>query len=103
VTPTDDEIARMEAARRWADVVRLLELRASAREVGSEARLDALLRMMRIYVDRFANHGLAVAAAERVLELDANHHEAIEYLRGAYKARRQFDKLAALEARAPKR
>lgn len=99
----DDEIARLERNKRWHDVVRELDRRAQDTTLVPAVRCQALLRAMRIYVERFANLYEAIAVAERVLALDPEETEAIGFLRSAYRARREHAKLADLEARLRRR
>ncbi len=91
----DAELARLEALARWSDVARGLEQRSAL--VDAAERVATLTRLMRLYVDRFSNHALGIQAAERVLEIEPNE-EAIAYLRRAYQLRRDWEKLARLEA-----
>ena len=92
----DAEIARLETAKRWNDVVRALQERAS--RVEGAARIETLLKQMVVLRDRFANHALAIEAARGILALDPRHQEALAYLRDVYRKRRMHAELADLEA-----
>ena len=100
---SDEQLAELEAHKRWPDLVEALDERASATIVDPAARCAALSRMMKIYVDRFANIALAITTAERLLELSPHDSDAITLLRETYKKRREHAKLAALEERIAKR
>lgn len=95
----DEEIARLERGKRWAEAVRALEQRGARTDVDRPERIAAWFRAMQILSDRFAHHTRAIEAAEQVLALDPDHAQAISYLRDAYQKRREHGKLAALDVR----
>ena len=96
----DPMFSALVADGRWAQLVKALEERAQT--LGDpQRRADLFEHAMMIYRDRFANAALAIKAAEGALAADPDREAAVAYLRDAYQKRRQFDKVAALDARYP--
>lgn len=97
-TALDQEIGRLENLGRWNEA-----LTALWKRVGMVEDLDDKSRTIEHIVSvhrvKLRNEAGAVAAAEKLVELNPRHSGAVGYLREVYTARRDAAKLQALEAR----
>lgn len=89
------QLAQQEAANRPHEFVKTLV--ALGDEVQSaEEKVALYQRAADLYVTKFMNQAEAVKVFERIIEVDAGHPQAIEYLIQMYEKRRDWEKLIAL-------
>ncbi|MCA9627067.1 MAG: tetratricopeptide repeat protein [Myxococcales bacterium] len=91
-----DQLAKQEEAKRYHEYVKTLI------ELGDEVqdpveRVELYTQAADLYVNKFVNQAEAVKTYEKVLEVDPQNDGAIEYLRGMYEKRRDWEKLIALQ------
>jgi tetratricopeptide (TPR) repeat protein len=89
---------KQEGAKRFNEYVKtLLQLAAIVAE--PEEKVALFMKAAELYVTKFANQAEAVKAYEQVLALEPDNKAAVEYLRGMYEKRRDWEKLLGLERR----
>ncbi len=93
---------KQEQAKRFNDYVKtILQL---AGMVDDDAEKVALyMRAADLYVTKFANQAEAVKSYEHVVAIEPDNATAVDYLRGAYEKRRDWEKLLGLERREAER
>jgi tetratricopeptide (TPR) repeat protein len=98
VTVLDRLALLYEKMSRWTDLISTLRERAAATS-GLDERAAIYLRIGELFVERFGNQSEALAAFEKVLELQPDNRQVIELLSEIYERRRDRAKLAALRKR----
>lgn len=84
-----------EALSRWSELVQTLA-RWSKVERNNGKRVDLLLRVAKIWLERFTNHNQATEPLEELLAIEPGHVEARTLLRQTYAKRRSFEPLFEL-------
>jgi golgin subfamily B member 1 len=97
LTPGDREAltelaAKYEGAGRYNDLINVLSERADALTDRAE-KVDAHLRVARLWIERFANHTQATGPLEKVLQLDPENREALSQLKDIYEKKRAWKQL----------
>jgi tetratricopeptide (TPR) repeat protein len=95
VAELDENAARFEAQKRWQDLIKTLLAKADLLVEPGE-RIALYERVAGLYIERFANQAEAIKAYEHVVEIDPSHSRAVEFLKGGYERRREWDKLLPL-------
>ncbi|MCC6214783.1 MAG: tetratricopeptide repeat protein [Polyangiaceae bacterium] len=90
-----DKLAQQEAQKRANEAVKTLVQLAEAVPDDVE-RVELFLRAADLFANKFSNAAEAVKAYERVVAFQPDEATAIEYLRGAYEKRRDWEKLIGL-------
>ncbi|HWU88034.1 MAG TPA: hypothetical protein VN253_12195, partial [Kofleriaceae bacterium] len=85
-----------EAKKRWPDLVKVLTEKAKYTD-GTEGKVEILLQVANLYLERFSNQAEAIKAFEGVLELDAYNQQAVDHLLAVYEKRRDWEKLIKLK------
>ena len=88
--------ALYEAKKRWPDLVKVLTEKAEHSATQDE-KVAIFLQVANLYLERFSNQAEAIKAFEKVLELDANNHQAVDHLLAVYEKRRDWEKLIKLK------
>lgn len=91
----DEQVAKFEAQKRWADVVKTLAQKADLMADDAE-RVAVLERIAKIHIERTNNVAEAIKAYEAVLELQPDHAQAVEFLKARYEQRRDWEKLLGI-------
>jgi tetratricopeptide (TPR) repeat protein len=81
-----------EATGRWNDLIKVLEQQAEATDDVDE-RVDLLIKVANLWIDRFANYNQATKPLERVVEIAPEHREALTQLQEIYRKKRAWKKL----------
>lgn len=89
---------KQEQAKRFNEYVKTLIELAEAVESPVE-KIDYYTKAADLYTTKFSNAAEAVKCYEAVLALDAEHTQAIEFLRQSYEKRRDWEKLIGLMKR----
>ncbi|MEE2757898.1 MAG: tetratricopeptide repeat protein [Myxococcota bacterium] len=92
---------KYEKMRKWPDLVELLRTRAD--ELEGPERLDMLMRIGRVYLEKMRNQMDAITAFEDVLVEDPDSVDALEALNELYEKRRDWDNLIATRIRLAER
>ena len=93
---------KQEANKRYNEYVKtLLQLAAIVPE--PHEKVELYTKAAELYTGKFANQAEAVKAYEAVLGIDPENRGAIDYLRGMYEKRRDWEKLLGLERREAER
>lgn len=97
LTPGDREAltelaAKYESAGRYNDLINVLGERADALTDRAE-KVDAYVRVARLWIERFANYSQATAPLEKVLQLDPDNREALSQLKDIYEKKRAWKQL----------
>lgn len=93
---------KQEANKRYNEYVKtLLQLAAIVPE--AHEKVELYTKAAELYTGKFANQAEAVKAYEQVLSIDPENQGAIDYLRGMYEKRRDWEKLLGLERREAER
>ena len=95
VAELDEAAAKFEGQKRWQDLIKTLLAKADILADAGE-RVALYERVAGLYIERFANQAEAIKAYEHVIEIDPSHAKAIEFLKGGYERRREWDKLLPL-------
>lgn len=93
---------KQEANKRYNEYVKTLLQLASMVPEASE-KVELYTKAAELYTGKFANQAEAVKAYEAVIAIDPENAPAIEYLRGMYEKRRDWEKLLGLERREAER
>ncbi|MCP4196909.1 MAG: hypothetical protein GY762_07130, partial [Proteobacteria bacterium] len=80
---------------RWNDLIALLTQRASTTQNADE-KVDFLLQVANLWIERFNNFNRAVGPLEEVLDIDPKNEGAIDILRSVYQKRRAWLPLLGL-------
>ncbi len=91
----DDQIAKFEGLKRWADVVKLLAQKAELLDDTGD-RIAAWERIAQIHAERTNNTAEAIKAFEAVLALSPDHPGALDFLKSRYEQRRDWEKLLGI-------
>jgi tetratricopeptide (TPR) repeat protein len=91
----DEQAAKFEAQKRWADVVKTLAQKAELLVEDAE-RVAVFERIAQVHSEKTNNAAEAIKAFEAVLELDPSHAQAREFLKSRYEQRRDWEKLLNL-------
>ncbi|MFO0738105.1 MAG: tetratricopeptide repeat protein [Labilithrix sp.] len=93
---------KQEANKRYNEYVKtLLQLAGMVPE--PEEKVALYTKAAELYTGKFANQAEAVKAYESVIAIDPENRSAIEYLRGMYEKRRDWEKLLGLERKEAER
>ncbi|MBX3229294.1 MAG: tetratricopeptide repeat protein [Labilithrix sp.] len=93
---------KQEANKRYNEYVKtLLQLAQLVPEPDEKVALYT--KAAELYTGKFANQAEAVKAYEAVIAIDPENRSAIDYLRGMYEKRRDWEKLLGLERREAER
>lgn len=97
LTPSDNDAltelaTKYETAGRYNDLINVLSERAEALTEPAE-KLDAYLRVARLWIERFANHSQATGPLEKVLQIDPDNGEALGQLKDIYEKKRAWKQL----------
>jgi len=87
-----------EKLGRWNDLVKILETMVSQAE-DKEEKITLLMRLVRLWIDRFSNLNKAVEPLEQILEIDPANPEAGGILKNIYEKRRAWKPLLDLYGR----
>lgn len=93
---------KQEANKRYNEYVKTL-LQLAAMVPDDAEKVELYTKAAELYTGKFANQAEAVKAYEAVLAIDPENGPAIEYLRGMYEKRRDWEKLLGLERREAER
>jgi len=93
---------KQEANKRYNEYVKTL-LQLAAMVPDDAEKVELYTKAAELYTGKFANQAEAVKAYEAVLAIDPENSPAIEYLRGMYEKRRDWEKLLGLERREAER
>jgi golgin subfamily B member 1 len=93
---------KQEANKRYNEYVKTL-LQLAGMVPDAEEQVSLYTKAAELYTGKFANQAEAVKAYEAVLAIDPENAGAIEYLRGMYEKRRDWEKLLGLERREAER
>ena len=109
VTGTPAKIAELraladkqEANKRYNEYVKTL-LQLAAMVPDADEKVSLYTKAAELYTGKFANQAEAVKAYEAVIAIDPENRGAIDYLRGMYEKRRDWEKLLGLERREAER
>jgi len=89
---------KQEANKRYNEYVKTL-LQLAQIVPDADEKVSLYTKAAELYTGKFANQAEAVKAYEAVLAIDPENRGAIEYLRGMYEKRRDWEKLLGLERR----
>lgn len=95
VAMIDQLIALYEKNNRTSDQITLLQQKVDLVQ-SNRAKINILSDIATLYVEKFRNQAEAMKTYEAILEIDARHGDAIEYLKAAYEKRREWEKLIEL-------
>jgi tetratricopeptide (TPR) repeat protein len=95
VRELDEAAVRFEGQKRWQDLIKTLIAKAEI-VIDPVERVALYERVAGLYIERFANQAEAIKAYEHVLEIEPGNPRAIEFLKGGYERRREWDKLLPL-------
>jgi tetratricopeptide (TPR) repeat protein len=95
IAALDEQVAKFETAKRWADVVKTLAQKAEMLADDAE-RVAVFERIAQVHSERTNNAAEAIKAFEAVLEIDPSHAAAREFLKSRYEQRRDWEKLLNL-------
>lgn len=84
-----------EGMGRWNDLIRVLDEQANATEDPS-ARVELLMRVARLWIDRFANYNQATKPLEAIVEIEPENREALGQLKTIYTKKRAWKGLYAV-------
>jgi golgin subfamily B member 1 len=97
-----EKLQQQEESKRFHDYVKTL-IQLGDEVDDPEEKADLYLRAADLYVNKFANQAEAVKTYEKVLDVDAANPAAVQYLRGMYEKRRDWEKLISLNVGEAKR
>lgn len=102
LAPEDDDAldrlaATYEQMGRWNDLVGVLTKKAD--QSTGEDKIALLMRVARLWIDRFANFNKATEPLEQVLLVDPKNREAIELLKDIYNRKRSWKQLFDVQLR----
>lgn len=89
---------KQEANKRYNEYVKTL-LQLATLVPDADEKVSLYTKAAELYTGKFANQAEAVKAYEAVLAIDPENRTAIDYLRGMYEKRRDWEKLLGLERR----
>ncbi|MDW8362655.1 MAG: tetratricopeptide repeat protein [Myxococcales bacterium] len=92
VEALDALAATYERMQRWNDLVGVLQRRAEL-STDRDERVALLMRVARLWIDRFANYSQATRPLEEIVTLDPTHRGALAELREIYGKRRAWTQL----------
>lgn len=84
--------ATYESMGRWNDLINVLGRMADATEDKSE-QTTLLMRVARLWIDRFANYNQATKPLEQVVDLEPDNREALGELKTIYTKKRSWKQL----------
>ena len=93
---------KQEANKRYNEYVKTL-LQLATMVPDAEEKVALYTKAAELYTGKFANQAEAVKAYEAVIAIDPENRGAIDYLRGMYEKRRDWEKLLGLERREAER
>ncbi len=93
---------KQEANKRYNEYVKTL-LQLASMVPDAEEQVSLYTKAAELYTGKFANQAEAVKAYEAVIAIDPENRGAIDYLRGMYEKRRDWEKLLGLERREAER
>ena len=93
---------KQEANKRYNEYVKTL-LQLATMVPDAEEKVSLYTKAAELYTGKFANQAEAVKAYEAVIAIDPENRGAIEYLRGMYEKRRDWEKLLGLERKEAER
>ncbi len=85
-------IDKYESMERWPDLVKMMKLKGAA-VTDPEEKVGVWLVVAKLFLNRFSNQAETIKAFEEVLAVDPYHSEALEFLKGMYEKRRDWEKL----------
>src|SRR6185503_6915890 len=80
---------KYESAGRFNELINVLSERADALTDKAE-KVDAYLRVARLWIERFSNHSQATGPLEKALQLDPDNREALSQLKDIYEKKRSW-------------
>ena len=83
---------KYESAGRWNDLINVLTEDAEA-ITEPPAKVEAYLRVARLWIERFSNFNQATGPLEHVLEYDPENREALSQLKSIYEKKRAWKQL----------
>lgn len=89
---------KQEANKRYNEYVKTL-LQLATMVPDADEKVSLYTKAAELYTGKFANQAEAVKAYEAVIAIDPENRGAVEYLRGMYEKRRDWEKLLGLERR----
>lgn len=95
VAALDEQAAKFETQKRWADVVKTLAQKADILATDEE-RVAVFEKIASIHAEKTNNAAEAIKAYEAVMEIDPSHSAAREFLKSRYEQRRDWEKLLNL-------
>lgn len=93
---------KQEANKRYNEYVKTL-LQLAGMVPDAEEKVSLYTKAAELYTGKFANQAEAVKAYEAVIAIDPENRGAIDYLRGMYEKRRDWEKLLGLERKEAER
>ncbi|MEO0324413.1 MAG: hypothetical protein AAF447_15740 [Myxococcota bacterium] len=84
--------ATYESMGRWNDLVQVLGQQAEVEE-DQDARIALLMRVARLWIDRFANYNQATKPLEAIIGLAPEHRETLTLLKTIYTKKRAWHSL----------
>ncbi|MGZ4807831.1 MAG: tetratricopeptide repeat protein, partial [Thermoanaerobaculia bacterium] len=102
IAALEEQAAKFEGQKRWADVVKVLAQKAELLSEDSE-RIETFERIAKVHTEKTNNVAEAIKAYEAVHEIDPDHAAAIEFLKSRYEQRRDWEKLLGILRREAQR
>jgi len=90
--------AEYEQVKRWPDLIGVLQKKAGVVEDPQE-RVKLLQRVAELFLEKFANQAEAIKVYEKILGIEQDHPQAIEFLKQMYEKRRDWEKLIGIAQR----
>lgn len=102
LAPEDDDavdrlITTYEQMGRWNDLVQALAKKAE--QTAGPEKVAILMRVAKLWIDRFANFNKATEPLEAVMSIDPQNREAIELLKDIYNRKRAWKSLFDVQLR----
>ena len=92
VVALDNLAQRYEDARRWTELVGVLQKKIVA-TTEEDTLLDLFHQVADLYLSKMSNESQAIPFLERILEIDPSNLEVVRKLRGIYKAKHDLERL----------
>jgi tetratricopeptide (TPR) repeat protein len=102
VAALEEQAAKFEGQKRWADMVKTLVQKADILADDVE-RIATYERIAKVHTERTNNVAEAIKAFEAILEIDPDHASAIDFLKSRYEQRRDWEKLLGILRREARR
>lgn len=95
--PNDEEALHnlaqtYESMGRWSDLIQVLTKKADATQ-DPAAQVDVLMRIARLWIDRFANYNQATKPLEAIIEIEPENRAALSELKTIYTKKRSWKAL----------